>query len=208
MDVENGPPRFESMFSKWPRRSKIIQRSGYFKNALWPPNLVGRIHDQSVMHWWSQKSCRGQLGSTWGQIAQECPMTAKFGRKNPSTKCSAMMGSKVMQGSVGSTWGQITQEFSTCMSTKFGWKNPWPKCSAIIGAKVMQGSPGQTGVKFLRNALWLPNLVGRTLDRSVMHCWGQRSCWGQPGQPRVKLLRNAPWPPNLVGKTSDWSVTH
>ena len=32
----------------------------------------------------------------------------------------------------------------------------------------------------LRNALWQPNLIGRTPDQSVMRCWGQRSCRGQP----------------------------
>ena len=36
----------------------------------------------------------------------------------------------------------------------------------MLGSKVMQGSTGvnqgQPGVKMLRNALWLPNLVGRT----------------------------------------------
>ena len=39
------------------------------RNALWPPNLVGIILDQSVMHYWSQKSCRGQLGSNSRQFA-------------------------------------------------------------------------------------------------------------------------------------------
>ena len=54
-----------------------------------------------------------------------------------------------------------------------------------------------------RNALWLPNLVGRTPDQRVMHCWGQghaKVIWGQPG---VKLLRNGLWPPNLVGRIPD-----
>ena len=48
--------------------------------------LVGRTPDQSAMHSWDQRSCRGQLGSTRGQIAQEYSMATKFGR----------MGSKVM----------------------------------------------------------------------------------------------------------------
>ena len=67
---------------------------------------------------------------------------------------------------------------------------------------------GHPEVKSSRNALWLPNLVSRTPDQSVVHCWGQRSCrvsWGQPG---VKLLRNALWPPNLVGIIPDQSVMH
>ena len=38
-------------------------------NTLWPPNLVGRNPDQSVMHCSGQRSCRGQLGSSRGQFA-------------------------------------------------------------------------------------------------------------------------------------------
>ena len=69
-----------------------------------------------------------------------------------------------------------------------------------LGSKVIQGSI------CLRNALWLPNLVRRTPDQSVVHCWGQRSCRGHLGSPEVKLLRNALWPPNLVGRIPDQSV--
>ena len=43
-------------------------------------------------------------------------------------------------------------------------------------------SQGQPGVMLFRNALWLPNLVGRTAGRKIIHCWGQLE---------VKLLRNA-----------------
>ena len=39
------------------------------RNALWSPNLVGRIPDQSVKHCWGQRSYRGQLGSSRGQFA-------------------------------------------------------------------------------------------------------------------------------------------
>ena len=56
-----------------------------------------------------------------------------------------------------------------------------------------------------RNALWASNLVGRTPDQRVMHCWGQRSCRGQPG---IKLLRNALWLTNLAGRSPDRSVVH
>ena len=38
------------------------------RNTLWPPNLV-RILDQSIMHCWGHRSCRGQLGSSRGQFA-------------------------------------------------------------------------------------------------------------------------------------------
>ena len=43
MNVEDKPTRFESIFSKRPHpKSKVIQRSSCFRNALWPPYLVGR----------------------------------------------------------------------------------------------------------------------------------------------------------------------
>ena len=66
---------------------------------------------------------------------------------------------------------------------------------------------GQAEVKLLRNALWLPNLVGRISNQSIMHCWDQRSCRDQP---EVKLLRNALRLPNLVGRgrTPDQSGKH
>ena len=34
-----------------------------------------------------------------------------------------------------------------------------------------------------RNVLWLPNLVRRTLDRSVIHSWGQRTFLGKLHMP-------------------------
>ena len=63
--------------------SKVIQRSSCLKNTLWLPNLVERSPDQRVLHCWGQRSCRGHLGSTRGQIAQKFPMAAKFEWKNP-----------------------------------------------------------------------------------------------------------------------------
>ena len=56
---------------------------------------------------------------------------------------------------------------------------------------------GQVGVSLLSNALWPPNLVERTPDKNIMHCWGQRPCKGQLGssQVGVNLLSNALWPP-------------
>ena len=50
--------------------SKVNQRSCCLRNALWPPNLVGKTPDRSVMHSWGQRLCMGQLGSIRGQIAQ------------------------------------------------------------------------------------------------------------------------------------------
>ena len=69
------------------------------KYVLWLPNLVGRTPDQSVMYYWGQRSCRGQLGSRRGQIALICPMATKFGRKNPRPKHNALLVWKVMMGS-------------------------------------------------------------------------------------------------------------
>ena len=93
------------------------------------------------------------------------------------------------------------------MTTKFGRKNLWLKHNAYPGSKVMQGSAGPE-VKLPRNALWLPNLVGRIPDQSIMHCWGQRYAEVNWGQPEVKLLDNALWLPNLVGRISDKRVMH
>ena len=49
MGVEDWPTRVKSIFSRRPHhRSKIIQRSNYLGNALWPPNLVRKNPDWSV----------------------------------------------------------------------------------------------------------------------------------------------------------------
>ena len=70
MGVGDGPTRFVGTFSKRPHLgSKVIQRSICLRNALWLPNLVRRAPDQSVGHCWGQRSGRGHLGSTRGQIA-------------------------------------------------------------------------------------------------------------------------------------------
>ena len=60
----------------------------------------------------------------------------------------------------------------------------------------------------LRNAVWPPNLVGRTLDQSVTHCWVRGHAGVSQGQPEVKFFRNALWPPNLAERTPDQSVMH
>ena len=67
-------------------------------NALWPPDLVERTPDQSVMHCWGQRSCRGQPGSSRGQIAEKCCMATKFGRKNPWSKCNSLLGQRSCRG--------------------------------------------------------------------------------------------------------------
>ena len=42
------------------------------------------------------------------------------------------------------------------------------------------------GLRF-RDAIFLPNLVGRTADHSVLLCGGQRSFMGQLGSPRGQI---------------------
>ena len=70
MRVGDGSTRFVGIFSKGPHlRSKVIQGSICLRNTLWLPNLVRRTPDQSIVHCWGQRSCRGHLGSTGGQIA-------------------------------------------------------------------------------------------------------------------------------------------
>ena len=49
------------------------------------------------------------------------------------------------------------------------------------GSKVIQRSI------YLRNALWLPNLVKRTPGQSVVYCWGQRSCRGHQGSTKGQI---------------------
>ena len=101
--VGDGPTRFVEMFSKRPhQRSKVIQRSSYFRNILWPRNLVGRTPDRSVVHSWGQRSCRGQPGSIRAQITQECPMATEFGRTTPDRSVTAGV-----EGHVGSDGDQI-----------------------------------------------------------------------------------------------------
>ena len=102
LGVGDGPTRFVGIFSKRSHLgSKVIQGSICLRNALWLPNLVRRTPDQSVVHCWGQKSGRGHLWSTMGQIAQKCLMATKFGWKNPWPKRNALLGSKVMLGSAG-----------------------------------------------------------------------------------------------------------
>ena len=141
---------------------------------------MGRAPDQSVMHCWGLRSCRGQLGSSRGQFAWQCPMATKFGGKNPDQSVIHCLGQRSCRGHPGSTRGQIAL---------------WPPNLV---------SWGQVGVNLLGNALWPPNLVGRTPDQSVIHCLGQRSCRGHPGSTRGQI---ALWPPNLV-RIPDQNAMH
>ena len=68
-------------------------------------------------------------------------------------------------------------------STRFvGIFSEWPH----PGSKVIQRSI------CLRNALWLPNLVRRTPEQSVVHCWGQWSSRGQLGSTRGQFALKCP----------------
>ena len=70
MGVGDWPMRFVGIFSKRLNLgSKVIQGSICLNNTLWLPNLVRRTPDQSLVHCWGQRSCRGHLGSTRGQTA-------------------------------------------------------------------------------------------------------------------------------------------
>ena len=63
-----------------------------------------------------------------------------------------------------------------------------------LGSKVIQGSI------CLRNALWLPNLVRRAPDQSVVHCWGQMSCRGHQGSTRGHIAKKCPVATKFGGK--------
>ena len=77
------------------------------RDVVWQPNLVRGILDRIVVQVWGRRSCRGQLGTTRGQVTQECRMTTKCCRKTSLPKISILMGSKVMWGQLGSIRGQI-----------------------------------------------------------------------------------------------------
>ena len=77
------------------------------RNALQPPNLVGRIPDQSVKHCWGQRSCR----VSWGQVGVNLLSNAHWppnlvGRipDQGAMHCWSRMS---WRGHLGSTRGQI-----------------------------------------------------------------------------------------------------
>ena len=98
-------------------------------------------------------------------------MATKFGGKNPNQSIMHRWGLRSYRGQLGSTRGQLLRN------------DLWPP--NLVGqipdkAKCIAGVKGHEGISWgqvLKNALWPPNLVGRTPDQSVMHCWGQRSCY-------------------------------
>ena len=87
---------YRAYFSKRPnQRSKVIQRSSCFRNALWPPNLVGRTHDQSVMHYWG----KSHAGVNRGQFAQEYRMVGR----TPDQRVVHYWGRRSCRGQTGLT---------------------------------------------------------------------------------------------------------
>ena len=63
------------------------------------------------------------------------------------------------------------------------WRAGWNRQLFVATRQVK----GHLEVKSSRNALWLPNLVSRTPDQSVVHCWGQRSWRGHLGSARGQI---------------------
>ena len=114
-------------------------------DALWPPNLVGRTPNWRIMHSWGQRSFRDQPRSTRGQSVQECSMATKFSRKNPWPKCSALIGSKVMQVSAGVSRGQISQECSIAINLVWA-----PEGNTLLG---VNGHVWSAGVNQRSNCL-------------------------------------------------------
>ena len=91
--------------SPWPMcnaftRSKVMEgstRGQIVHECPWEWNLVGRSLDRNIVHWWGQRSWRGQQRRC--QPGVELPMTTNSGRKNPWQGRNILRGSKVMHGS-------------------------------------------------------------------------------------------------------------
>ena len=77
-------------------------------------------------------------------------------------------------------WGQRScrgQVGSICLAMPYDhqiwWEEPLSRVKGIAGVKGhVEVIWGQVGVNLLSNTLRPPNLLGRTRDHSVMHCWG------------------------------------
>ena len=100
-------------------------------NALWPPNLVERTPDQSVMHCWGQRSCKA--GVKWGQFVKQYLMPTKVSGKNPWPKRNALLGSKVIQGSAGVKKGSIC--LAMPYSHQIWWEEPPTRAYFTAGVK-------------------------------------------------------------------------
>ena len=137
--VEDRPMRFESIFLKQShQRSKVIRRSSCFRNALWPPNVVGRTPDWSVVHCWGQRSYKGQLVSTRVKLFRNALWLKNLVGKTSAQSEVQCWGQRSYRDQPGSTRGGIAQECP--MATKFGRKNPELKWCAMLGSKIIQWS--------------------------------------------------------------------
>ena len=127
---------------------KIIQRPSCFRNALQPPNLVGRPPDLSVKH------SQGMQGSTWINQGSNClgmPNGNQIWQEESLTRVQYIDGVK---GQAEVSQGQ--QGVKLLMNGNQIWKGEsLTEMQYIDGVKGhAKVSWGQIGVKLLRNALW------------------------------------------------------
>ena len=138
MEIEDGPPRPKTIFSKWPhQRSKVIQRSSCLRNALWLPNLAGRPPDQRVMHCWGQRSWRGHPGV---KLLRNALWPPNLVERIPDQSIMHCWGQRSCRGQLGQVGVNLLTKCP--MATKFDGKNPWPEHNTLLWSKVVSGSAG------------------------------------------------------------------
>ena len=76
------------------------------------------------------------------------------------------------------------------------------RCVGIFSKRPNPGSKVIQRSICLKNALWLPNLVRRTPEQSVVHCRGQRSCMGHLGSTRGQMSWKCSLTTKFGGKDS------
>ena len=127
-------------------------------NDPWPPNLVGKTHDQSVIHWWGQRSWR----VSWGQVGVNLHNNALWppnlvGRTHDQSvmhcwdqkSCTGQARVNQRSNSLEMPCGHQKLVERTPDQSVMHW---WVKHLARI-------SWGQPEVKLLRNAIWLPGVI-------------------------------------------------
>ena len=184
-----------------------------FRNALWLSNLVGRIPDQRVMYCWGQRSCRGHPGSNCLEMPYSHQIPGGHWPRKGVWGCTAVM-TPFFQASRRSLAYQFAIiapllcppfsnfrkifNFQPCFGQNFSSQDAnFPNFHSLDPSffkenpllrpyflKPVWHIPTQKKVECPPRA---PNLVGRTPDQSIMHCWGQRSCRGQPGSTRGQI---------------------
>ena len=146
---------------------------------------MGRIPDQSIMHCWGQRSCRGQLGS----ICLAMPYGHQIWWQEPLTRAYCIAG---VEGHVGVSWGQVGVSLlsNPLWPPKFGGKNLNQSVMHCWGLRSYRGQLGSTRGQLLRNNLWPPNLVGRIPDKTkcIAGVNGHEGVsWGQVGSICLKM---------------------